>query len=169
MASEPIAQQIAQRLGSARLSAKDGRAFELVFIELQEVRPRAGWLRFVPTVPDEVVSRREPPSMTGLISGGGRGVMPWCEGRIYPWLEFANGERFDAREAGLEAELIRLIGTLVPAGGHLMLEYEVRARVKPIGNFAAAGTTGGDPSGSSDVCGWISRPFQGLVHLRRRT
>jgi hypothetical protein len=62
--------------------------------------------------------------MTGLISGGGRGVMPWCEGRIYPWLEFANGERFDAREAGLETELIRLIGTLVPAGGHLMLEYE---------------------------------------------
>ena len=50
--------------------------------------------------------------------------MPWFEGRIYPWLEFADGERFDARGAGLEAELIKLIGSLVPAGGHLMLEYE---------------------------------------------
>ena len=50
--------------------------------------------------------------------------MPWCEGRIYPWVEFAKGERFDAREAGLEAGLIGLIGSLVPAGGHLMLEYE---------------------------------------------
>jgi hypothetical protein len=124
LASEPIAKQIAQRLGSARLSAKDGRAFELVLIELREVRPRAGWLRFVLTVRDEGGQPARTPLMTGLISGGGRGVMPWCEGRIYPWLEFANGERFDARESGLEAELIRLIGSLVPAGGHLMLEYE---------------------------------------------
>jgi len=62
--------------------------------------------------------------MTGLISGGGRGVMPWFEGRIYPWLELANGERFDARKEGLEADLINLISSLVPSGGHLMLEYE---------------------------------------------
>jgi hypothetical protein len=124
LTSEPIAKQIAERLRNGRVSAKDGRAFELVLIELQEVRLRAGWVRFVLTVRDENGQPVRTPLMTGLISGGGRGVMPWCEGRIYPWVEFANGERYDAREAGLEAELISLIGSLIPAGGHLMLEYE---------------------------------------------
>src|SRR5690349_21746239 len=62
--------------------------------------------------------------MTGLISGGGRGVMPWCEGCILPWIELANAPRFDARKAGLEADLIKVIGSLIPDGGHLMLEYE---------------------------------------------
>jgi hypothetical protein len=121
---EPIAKQIAQRLGNGRLSAKGGRVFELVLGELHEVRPRAGWLRFSLTVRGEDRQPARTPLSTGLISGGGRGVMPWFEGRIYPWLEFADGERLDAREAGLEAELIKFIGSLVPAGGHLMLEYE---------------------------------------------
>ena len=124
MTSEPIAIQIAKRLGSGRLSAKGGRAFELVLTELQQVRLRAGWLKFVLTTRDENGPPARTPLMTGLISGGGRGVMPWCEGRIFPWVEFANGEQFDAREAGFEAELISLIGSLIPAGGHLMLEYE---------------------------------------------
>jgi hypothetical protein len=124
LSSQSIAKQIAERLGSGHLPAKGGRVFELVLIELQEVRLRAGWLRFALTVRDEDGQPARTPLMTGLISGGGRGVMPWCEGRIYPWLEFANKERFDAREAGLEAELISLIGSLIPAGGHLMLEYE---------------------------------------------
>ncbi|MBV8055424.1 MAG: DUF1122 family protein [Deltaproteobacteria bacterium] len=124
MTSEPIAKQIAERLGSGLLTAKGERAFELALIELQEVRLRAGWLRFALTVRDEGGQAARTPLMTGLISGGGRGVMPWCEGRIYPWVEFINHERFDTRQTGLEAELIRLIGSLVPAGGHLMLEYE---------------------------------------------
>lgn len=124
MPSEPIAKQIAERLGSGRLSTKGGRAIELVLIELQEVRLRAGWLRFALTIRGHDGQPARTPLMTGLISGGGRGVMPWCEGRICPWVEFANGERFDAREAGLEAGLISLIGSMVPAGGHLMLEYE---------------------------------------------
>jgi hypothetical protein len=50
--------------------------------------------------------------------------MPWVEGCIYPRLDLASGQRFDARGAGLEAELVRTIGRLIPAGGHLMLEYE---------------------------------------------
>jgi len=122
--SEPIAQQIAQRLGNGSLVAQGGRVFELAFVELKEVRLRAGWLRVAITVRDKEGQPALTPLMTGLISGGGRGVMPWCEGRICPWLEFANGEQFDAREAGLEAELITLIGSLLPPGGHLMLEYE---------------------------------------------
>jgi hypothetical protein len=121
---QPIAKQIAQRLGNGRLTAKGRRTFELVLLELKEVRPRAGWIRFALTVRDQHKVPARTSLMTGLISGGGRGVMPWCEGCIYPSLEFANGERFNAREEGLEAELITLIGSLIPQGGHLMIEYE---------------------------------------------
>jgi hypothetical protein len=124
MTSEPKAKQIADLLGSGRLSAQGGRSFELALTELREVRPRTGWLRFALSVCDENGQPARTPLMTGIISGGGRGVMPWLEARIYPWLELANGERFDGRTAGLEAGLIKLIGTVVPAGGHLMLEYE---------------------------------------------
>ncbi|MBV8772922.1 MAG: DUF1122 family protein [Deltaproteobacteria bacterium] len=93
-------------------------------MDLSEVRPRAGWLRFALTVRDASRLPARNALMTGIISGGGRGVMPWIEGRLDPWLELADGQRFDGREAGLEAELISLIGALIPAGGHLMIEYE---------------------------------------------
>ena len=54
--------------------------------------------------------------------------MPWLEGRIDPSLELPDGRRFDGRAAGLEAELICLIGALIPPGGHLMIEYESPAQ-----------------------------------------
>jgi hypothetical protein len=121
---EPLAKQIAERLGSGRLPTNVGRPFELIINELKEVRLRAGWLRFALTVRDENGQPARTPLMTGIISGGGRGIMPWLEARIHPWLELADGQPFDGRAAGLEAEIIRLIGTLIPAGGHLMIEYE---------------------------------------------
>jgi hypothetical protein len=54
--------------------------------------------------------------------------MPWLEVRINPDIELAGGERLSGREMGLEPALINLIGTLVPAGGHLMVEYESPAQ-----------------------------------------
>jgi hypothetical protein len=122
--SESVAKQIVERLGCGRLLAIDGRTFELVLIGLKEVRLRAGWLRFALTMRGEDGLPARTPLMTGIISGGGRGVMPWCEGGILPWIELANAQRFDARKAGLEADLIKVIGSLIPDGGHLMLEYE---------------------------------------------
>jgi hypothetical protein len=122
--SKSTAEQIAERLGAARLFGPNARAIDLALIELREVRPRAGWLRCSLTVLDENGTPARTPLMTGIISGGGRGVMPWLETRIYPQLELANRQAFDARSAGLEAGLIDLIGTLIPAGGHLMIEYE---------------------------------------------
>src|SRR6516225_6622517 len=122
--SESMAKQIAERLGASQLSSTVGRDFELVLSQLSEVRLRAGWLKFALTVRDENGQPAQTPLITGIISGGGRGVMPWCEACIYPWLEFANGKRLDARAAGLEDGLIRLISSLIPPGGHLMLEYE---------------------------------------------
>lgn len=54
--------------------------------------------------------------------------MPWLEVRINPEIEFAGGNRLDGRASGLEPALINLVGTLVPAGGHLMIEYESPAQ-----------------------------------------
>jgi hypothetical protein len=124
MASESIAKQIAGRLGSGRLYASDGRVFELVLTHIEQVRPRTGWLQFALSVRDQEHWPARTPLMTGIISSGGRGVMPWIEGSISTSLEFANQQRLDARAAGLEAELIKLIGDLIPAGGHLLLDYE---------------------------------------------
>jgi hypothetical protein len=124
MALKSTARQIAERLGSGRLSARDGRVFELVLTELREVRSRAGWLRFALTLSDENGQPARSPLMAGIVSGGGRGIMPWFEGRINPWLELAQGYQLDVRAQGLEAGLISLLGELIPSGGHLMIEYE---------------------------------------------
>ncbi len=62
--------------------------------------------------------------MTGIVSGGGRGVKPWFECRFYPQVTMADGTALDARAYGLEAPLIDRLGELVPSGGHLMVEYE---------------------------------------------
>jgi hypothetical protein len=123
-ASEPIAKRIAEQLASRELRDVSGQAFQLSLQELVEVRVRAGWFRFVLGLRDTNGMVSKTPLMEGIISGGGRGVMPWLEGLIYPQLELASMADFDARAAGLEAALIELIGGLVPAGGHLMLEYE---------------------------------------------
>jgi hypothetical protein len=128
MAEQSIAKQIAEKLASSRLPAQNGQAVELVVTELREVRPRAGWLRISLTVLDQNDQPARTSLMTGIISGGGRGVMPWLEVRIDPDIEFASGERLDGRVIGLEPALINVIGTLVPAGGHLMIEYESPAQ-----------------------------------------
>ncbi|HKV54061.1 MAG TPA: DUF1122 family protein [Candidatus Binataceae bacterium] len=120
----PKAGQIAEKLNDFELRGGDGSRFGLALRELYPVRARAGWLRFVLDLRDPQHGQSVTPLMTGFISGGGRGVMPWVEGRIYPAIDFAGGETFDARAAGLEGELIHVIGDLLPAGGHLMLEYE---------------------------------------------
>jgi len=128
--SESIAKQIVERLGSGRLPVQGGKAFELAITLLREVRLRTGWLQFALTVRDEKERVARTLLMTGIISGGGRGVMPWFEASINPWVELADGERLDGRAMGLEAALITLIGTLVPAGGHLMIEYESPGQIE---------------------------------------
>lgn len=127
MPEQSIARQIAEKLAGSRLPAQGGRSFELVITELREVRPRAGWLRIALTVRDENGQPAQSSLMTGIISAGGRGVMPWLEVRINPEIELGGG-RLDGRAIGLEPALISLIGTLVPAGGHLMIEYESPAQ-----------------------------------------
>jgi hypothetical protein len=122
--TESLAKQLAQRLAGGELRAADGRVFRLVLSELRPISLRTGWFRFTLVLGDSENRPLSMPLMTGIFSGGGRGVMPWVEGRIFSLIDFGSGGQLDTRAAGLEAELIDLIGTLLPPGGHIMIEYE---------------------------------------------
>jgi hypothetical protein len=118
------AHRIVARIENARLRGTDGRSYRLTTADLKPVRPRTGWLYLAILIaPDKQAKSRTPIAM-GIVSGGGRLVMPWFELRIYPTVELEDGSKLDARGLGLEASLINLIGELIPPGGHLMIEYE---------------------------------------------
>src|SRR5579863_1444756 len=121
--NEPAAKQIADQINGAEVRGSDRRAYRLIVTELTPVRPRAGWYHLVVAVDSNGETSRTS-LMIGIVSGGGRGVMPWFEARIYPTLDFADRSTLDARAAGLEAAIIDLMGTLIPPGGHIMIEYE---------------------------------------------
>lgn len=119
---EPAAKRLAAEIDGAKLEGEG--TFILAVTDLRPVRPRAGWYHLAVALTD---AKREPsrtPLMTGLVSGGGRLVMPWFEGRLFPTVEMADGTTIDARAQGLEAAFVDLLGKLVPPGGHLMIEYE---------------------------------------------
>jgi hypothetical protein len=75
-----------------------------------------------------------------LVDGGGRlSKLPLAEGLnnhgpfpAFNWLEFTrynrqpefDGERLDLTAQGQERRLFRMLGDLLPPGGHLMVEYE---------------------------------------------
>jgi hypothetical protein len=132
--TEPAAKRLVAKIDGARLEGE--RTFVLAVTDLRPVRPRAGWYHLTVALTDaKSESSRTPkpprtpkpsrtPLMTGLVSGGGRLVMPWFEARLFPMVETADGTTIDARAKGLEAAFVDLLGTLVPPGGHLMIEYE---------------------------------------------
>jgi hypothetical protein len=109
---------------------------------VRPVRPRVGWL-YVDIdlgAPEGEISTTH--LATGIVSGGGRGVKPWIECRIFPQVSFGHKRTIDARALGLEAGFINLLGSLIPPGGHLMIDYdsggqdlamaELVARVPPV-------------------------------------
>ena len=122
---ESAAGRLAAQLEGAVLRAKRGSAtYRLALSDLRPVLRRAGWLYLAVAVCNESAVASRTPLAMGIVSAGGRGVMPWFELRLYPGVELADGSTLDARAAGLEAEFVKLLGTLVPPGGHLMIEYE---------------------------------------------
>jgi hypothetical protein len=122
--NEPAAKRLASQIEGAELRGADSGVYKLAMVELKPVRPRAGWFHLIVAIRQRDGATSRTPLMVGLVSGGGRGVMPWFECRLYPTVEFADGGTLDARAIGLEAALVDLLGTLVPPGGHLMIEYE---------------------------------------------
>ncbi len=118
------AEQLAARIDGTSLKGSDKQSYRLVVTDLKPVRPRAGWFYLAINVADKKGTVSSTPLAMGIVSGGGRLVMPWFELRVYPRVELSGGSELDARDLGLEAGLIDLIGELIPPGGHLMIEYE---------------------------------------------
>jgi hypothetical protein len=116
--------EIARRLDGSELRASGRGAWRVVIRNADPVRPRAGWFHLTVVLAEANGAASQTPIMTGLVSGGGRGVKPWFECRFYPQVTMADGTTLDARARGIEAALIDRLGELVPAGGHLMVEYE---------------------------------------------
>jgi hypothetical protein len=119
--------------------------FTLKVTGIRPVRPRTGWLYVDIALKDPQGELSATHLITAIVSGGGRGVKPWVECRIFPHMEFPHGQATDARKLGLEAGVIRLLGRLIPAGGHLMIDYdsggqdqtlaELVARVPPASTY----------------------------------
>ena len=123
-ATEPASSHIAAQLDGGVLRGADSRTYEIAVTDLKPVRPRTGWRYIAVAVKDQNGEPSRSPLMMGIVSGGGRRVMPWFECRLYPTVEMADGATLDARAAGLEAGIVNLMGTLIPPGGHVMIEYE---------------------------------------------
>jgi len=70
----------------------------------------------------------EEPVAFGLHNSGPYPGYNWFEVVRYEPALSIQGEAADLRVAGLEEELFRALSTLVPAGGHLMVEYESPAQ-----------------------------------------
>jgi hypothetical protein len=128
--TQPEAKRIVAEIEGKVLRGASAHRYRLIVSDLKPVRPRVGWLYITIALSDAGDRLSKSPLMMGIVSGGGRRVMPWVECRIYPALEWADGAILDARACGLEAALINLIGELIPPGGHLMVEYESPGQVE---------------------------------------
>jgi hypothetical protein len=95
----------------------------LIVVNPRPVRPRVGWLYMTVMLKDRRGLVSTSPIITGIVSGGGRGVKPWFECRLYPIVEFAD-HTLEARSVGVEGEAVHALSDLIPDGGHLMLDYE---------------------------------------------
>jgi hypothetical protein len=125
----PAAEALAMRLQGRRIGA-----FALVLAEMRPIRPRSGWRYVRISLRDRRGRISAGSLMTGIVSAGGRGVKPWIECRLFPIVRCGPGDsRADsgdsddsikARALGLEAEMVELLGDLIPLGGHLMIDYE---------------------------------------------
>ncbi len=122
--ANPAVEQILTAIAAAALPSRDGRSYRLSLGELKPVPRRAGWFYVALGLGAEAAGPSRTPLAAGIVSGGGRRVMPWMELRVYPTVELADGTHLDARAAGLEAAFIDRVGQVIPRGGHLMIEYE---------------------------------------------
>ncbi len=117
-ASTPLIRALAARLKRRPISG-----WTLVLDEIRPLRQRVGWVFINVGVAAEKGRRRGGPAMTAIVSSGGRDVKPWIEGRFYPTIEI-DGATIRTRIAGIEDELIAVMGEVIPPGGHLMIDYE---------------------------------------------
>jgi hypothetical protein len=122
--NEPAAKRIAAHIDGKEIGSGGAPRWRLAVIDMKPVGPRAGWLYFAVAIRSGDGPLSRTPLLLGIASGGGRGVSPWFEGRLFPEVELADGTLLDARGASLEAAIVNLLGEAIPAGGHLMIDYE---------------------------------------------
>ncbi|MGH7987591.1 MAG: DUF1122 family protein [Candidatus Binataceae bacterium] len=117
------AETLARRIDGHQLTAIDTGIWRLVLSQLTPFRARVGWFYLAVTLAPADSESSLSPLMEGIVSGGGRGVRPWFECRLFPMVKAAGGD-INTRALGLEAGLVDLLGALVPDGGHMMVDYE---------------------------------------------
>lgn len=117
--STPRAQALAEQLDGRQIGK-----FRLKLTDLRPVKHRGGWFYVTVGITNRSGALSGGPLMTGIVSGGGRGVAPWFECRLFPQVALSSGENVDARAEGLEAAVVEALGEIVLPGGHLMVDYE---------------------------------------------
>jgi hypothetical protein len=98
--------------------------FLLAVTETRPIGPRTGWLYVTVSIRNSQETVSTTPLMTAIVSGGGRGVKPWVECRLFPTIALAGDKSVNARAENLEAGVVTLLGKIIPNGGHLMIDYE---------------------------------------------
>ena len=125
----------AERL-ARRLDGGTARGFTFLLGSVDLLRTRTGWARIGLAVRDRTGRRSIEPVVTGIVSGGGRGVKPWVECRLSGSVEMEGGARLDAYRSGLVAATLKLLADCIAPGGHLMVDYESRGHDETLAALA---------------------------------
>lgn len=86
----------------------------------------SGWRRFSLYLEDKDKRRCTEPVIDGVYSVGGKGIAPWMDISYLSRLAF-KGEAentLDLTNSGLDRPLFTRLSNLIPANGHIMVEYE---------------------------------------------
>ncbi|WP_309492585.1 DUF1122 family protein [Candidatus Hecatella orcuttiae] len=69
----------------------------------------------------------EPPLFRGIHSSGRASlwVKGWVDGEYFEQVAFPHGAKLHLTESGLDVRLFKLLGSLIPLGGSLMVAYEM--------------------------------------------
>jgi len=114
------------------LSVLDGARIGEFILRLDHVKQlrQSGWKGFCVYLETKTGMRALPAVVKGIFSKGGKdGVKPWLDIAYRQRVVVSSAEtkyfaRIDLAEASLELDLFRLLGNLIPPGGHFMVSYE---------------------------------------------
>src|SRR5579884_2385717 len=118
-ATNPTLRALEKKLARRRVGA-----WCLILDELRPLANRVGWFNVSIALADRRGRRVGGPAMNAILSGGGRGVKPWIEARFHPTIAIDDERLIRTSASEIEAELIAVMGEIIPPGGHLMVDYE---------------------------------------------
>lgn len=135
----------------------DGRKLGACTLALGDVRAlrQSGWREFSLRLRDRRGSLRQEPLIQGIYSRGGKdGVKAWMDIEYREEVPSAEGpppgSLLSLRDEGLDVELFRLLGEIIPPGGHVMVSYEGEQQVHRVtlGELAAGVPPAATPLGT---------------------